>query len=148
MFFQIGQPRNCCAFRPSLGRDIRFGKPLVSWIQTAGTLIQCLMVDCARLSKDDLAVRDATARVQARCRELYTYLANNMGNLTDYGWRQRNGFPISSSRAEGCVDDIGNTRMGKRRRMRWSPKGAHQVAVTRAAVLDGRLSVSFHKIAA
>jgi len=117
-------------------------------IQTAGTLIQCLMVDCSRLSKDDLAVRDATARVQARCRELYTYLANNMGNLTDYGWRHRNGFPISSSRAEGCVDDIGNTRMGKRRRMRWSPKGAHQVAVTRAAVLDGRLSVSFHKIAA
>ncbi|WP_419915115.1 hypothetical protein [Hoeflea sp.] len=34
------------------------------------------------------------------------------------------------------------------RRMRWSPRGAHNVAVTRAAVLDGRLSVSNAKNAA
>ena len=54
----------------------------------------------------------------------------------------------TSSRAEGCVDDIGNARMGKRRRMRWSPKGAHSVAVTRAAVLDGRLTVSHRMLAA
>ena len=41
-----------------------------------------------------------------------------MDSLTDYGQRYRTDRPISSSRAEGCVDDIGNTRMGKRRRMR------------------------------
>jgi hypothetical protein len=57
-------------------------------------------------------------------------------------------LPISSSRAEGSVDDIANARMGKRRRMRWSPKGAHRVAVTRAAVLDGRLTVVNSKRAA
>ena len=28
---------------------------------------------------------------------------------------------------------------GKRQRMRWSPRGAHRVALVRAAVLDGRL---------
>ena len=39
-------------------------------------------------------------------------IANNMDNLTDYGRRYRRGLPISSSRAEGCVDDIGDTRMG------------------------------------
>ena len=43
-----------------------------------------------------------------------------------------------SARSEGCVDDIGNARMGKRRRMRWSSKVAHNVAVPGAAVLDGR----------
>ena len=43
-----------------------------------------------------------------------------------------------SARTEGCVVDIGNARMGERRRMRWSPKVAHNVAVTGAAVLDGR----------
>ena len=90
-------------------------------------------------------MRDAVIRVQARCRELYTYLANNMDSLTDYGRRYRNGLAVSSSRAEGCVDDIGNTRMGKRRRMRWSPKGAHRVAVVRAAVLDGRLTSAYHR---
>jgi hypothetical protein len=35
-----------------------------------------------------------------------------------------------------------------RRRMRWSPTGAHRVAVTRAAVLDGRLTVTISKRAA
>ncbi len=117
-------------------------------IQTAGTDLQWLMADCARLSKEDSAVRDAASRALARCYDLYSYLANNMHSLTNYGRRYRKGLPISTSRAEGCVDDIGNARMGKRRRMRWSPRGAHNVAVTRAAVLDGRLSVSNTKRAA
>lgn len=138
------------------GIPVLFGRPAerLRWylwhgkIRVATTGLQWLMADCERLSKDDPEVRDATNRVQARCRELYTYLANNMDSLTDYGWRYRNGLPISSSRAEGCVDDIGNTRMGKRRRMRWSPKGAHRVAVVRAAVLDGRLTSTYRRAAA
>jgi len=48
-------------------------------------------------------------------------------------------MPISTSRAEGCVDEIANARMAKKHRMRWSPHGAHRIAVVRAAVLDGRL---------
>ena len=115
---------------------------------TAGTRLKILIIDSGRVTTEDAAVRAAAARVEARCRELYTYLANNWDALTNYGWRHRNGFSISSSRAEGCVDDIGNARMGKSRRMRWSPRGAHNVAVTRAAVLDGRLSVSHQEMAA
>ncbi|MEM6411889.1 MAG: ISKra4 family transposase [Pseudomonadota bacterium] len=111
-------------------------------IQIAATHLQWLIVDCARLAKYDLAFRDKAQMALARCHELYSYLTNNIGSLVNYGWRYRQGLPISTSRAEGCVDDIGNARMGKRRRMRWSPRGAHNVAVTRAAVLDGRLSVS------
>lgn len=136
------------------GIPILFSQPAQSlrwniWhgkVMTAGTHLQCLLVDCTRLLREDKAVKEAAKRVYARCRELYSYLANNYNSLTNYGWRYRNGFPISSSRAEGCVDDIGNARMGKRRRMRWSPKGAHRVAVTRAAVLDGRLTVSHQKM--
>jgi hypothetical protein len=117
-------------------------------VQTAGTELEWLMADCSRLSKEDPAVRDAASRAWARCYDLYSYLDNNMESLTDYGRRYRQGLPISTSRAEGCVHDIGNARMGKRRRMRWSPRGAHNVAVTRAAVLDGRLTVSNPKMAA
>ena len=117
-------------------------------IQVAGTHLQWLIVDCARLANYDLAVRDQAQRALARCHDLHSYLTNNMGSLVNYGERYRSGSPISTSRAEGCVDDIGNARMGKRRRMRWSPRGAHNVAVTRAAVLDGRLSVSNTNIAA
>lgn len=117
-------------------------------IQVAGTHLQWLIVDCARLAKFGTALRDQAQRALARCHDLHSYLTNNLGSLVNYGKRYRSGLPISTSRAEGCVDDIGNARMGKRRRMRWSPRGAHNVAVTRAAVLDGRLSVSTHQIAA
>ena len=117
-------------------------------VMTATTSLQWLIVDCARLNTDDRMAAEAARRVQARCRDLYSYLAHNMDSLTDYGRRYRTGLPISSSRAEGCVDDIGNTRMGKRRRMRWSPKGAHRVAVVRAAVLDGRLTAAYQRAAA
>ena len=38
-----------------------------------------------------------------------------------------------SPRRNGCVDEIANARMAKKQRMRWSPQGAHRVAVVRAA---------------
>ena len=138
------------------GQRVLFDRPVTSlrwWLwhgraRVAETYLKGLMLDCARLSAEPLAVRTAAARVQARCQTLYTYLANNMESLVDYGRRYRIGLPISSSRAEGSVNDIANARMGKRRRMRWSPRGAHRVAVTRAAVLDGRLTVTISKRAA
>lgn len=111
-------------------------------VMTAATILKVLQIDCDRLHAESRESREAAKRVRARCQDLYSYLANNFDALVDYGHRHRNGLAVSSSRAEGCVDDIGNTRMGKRRRMRWSPRGAHRVAVTRAAVLDGRLTIS------
>ena len=81
----------------------------------------------------------AVRRFLLHCGELRDYLDNNSGALIDYGSRYRAGRPISSSRAEGSVDEIANARMAKRQRMRWSPRGAHCVATVRAAVLDGRL---------
>ena len=131
-----------------VGNSVLFQRPAKSlrwWLwhgraRVAETYLTGLMYDCTRLATEPLAVRAAAARLQARCETLYTYLANNMESLVDYDRRYRSGLPISSSRVEGSVDDIANARMGKRRRMRWSPKGAHRVAVTRAAVLDGRLT--------
>jgi hypothetical protein len=116
--------------------------------RVAETYLKGLMLDCARLEAEPLAVNAVAARMLARCQTLYTHLANNMESLVDYGRRYRSGLPISSSRAEGSVDEIANARMGKRRRMGWSPKWAHRVAVTRAAVLDGRLTVENSKRAA
>lgn len=81
----------------------------------------------------------AVRRFLLHCQELRAYLANNDRALIDYGTRYRAGRPISTSRAEGSVDEIANARMAKRQRMRWSPRGAHCVASVRAAVLDSRL---------
>lgn len=86
----------------------------VAWkVRTVGTRLPCLMIDCSKCSKETAGVREAASRVWARCRELYSYLANNWAALTNFGWRHRNGFPISTSPTEVCVDDIGNTLMGK-----------------------------------
>ncbi|WP_299949443.1 ISKra4 family transposase [uncultured Ruegeria sp.] len=82
---------------------------------------------------------DAVFSAVSRTMELQTYLQYNRAALVDYGHRRRNGKPVSTSRAEGLVNDVANARMGKKRRMRWSPQGAHRVATVRAAVLDGRL---------
>lgn len=93
-------------------------------------------------------LRPTVSRFLARCEELRGYLENNEAALIDYSRRYHSGQPVSTSRAEGCVDEIANARMAKRRRMRWSPRGAHRVAVVRAAVLDGRLSSYAHRLAA
>jgi len=77
-------------------------------------------------------------RLAARCAERRRYIENNEGALIDYGQRARAGKPISTSRAEGTVNQLVNARMNKRRQMRWSPRGAHRVLQVRAAVLDGR----------
>ncbi len=77
-------------------------------------------------------------RLVARCTELRAYIESNEGALIDYGQRYRAGKPISTSRAEGTVNQLVSARMNKRRQMRWSPQGAHRVLQVRAAVLDGR----------
>jgi len=83
----------------------------------------------------------AVARLLWNCDDLRRYLANNTSSLITYAEPYRSKLPISTSRAEGCVDEIANARMAKKQRMRWSPRGAHCVAVVRAAVSDGRLKM-------
>ncbi len=100
--------------------------------------LQHLASEAVYLNGDRL--RASVVRFLSRCDDLRGYLANNETALIDHGSRYRAGLPVSSSRAEGCVDEIANARMAKRGRMRWSPCGAHRVAVVRAAVLDGRLT--------
>ena len=87
---------------------------------------------------NDPAMEARTKRLVARCAELQTYIDNNEDALIDYGQRYRAGKPISTSRAEGTVNQLVSARMNKRKQMRWSPCGAHRVLQVRAAVLDGR----------
>ncbi len=87
---------------------------------------------------NDPAMEARTKCLVARCAELQTYIDNNEDALIDYGQRYRAGKPISTSRAEGTVNQLVSARMNKRRQMRWSPCGAHRVLQVRAAVLDGR----------
>ena len=51
-------------------------------------------------------------------------LGNNTGSLIDYGERYRSNLPISTSRAERCVDEIANASLARKRRM-----GGHHKAL-------------------
>jgi hypothetical protein len=61
--------------------------------------------------------RPPIARLLWNCDDLRRYRANNTESLIDYGKRYRSKLPISTSRAEGCVDEIANARMAKKQRM-------------------------------
>ena len=99
---------------------------ITSWAKNAGVL-------------NDPALEARIKRLVARCTELQTYIDTNEGVLIDYGQRHRAGKPISTSRAEGTVNQLVSARTNKRQQMRWSPRGAHRVLQVRAAVLDGRV---------
>ena len=97
----------------------------------------------ARCASDALLLNGAAPEVEAgrlvaRCAELRAYTEDNEGALIGHGQRHRAGEPISSSRAEGTVNQPVDARMNKRRQMRWPPRGAHRVLQVRAAVLDRR----------
>jgi len=98
---------------------------IMSWAETAIVL-------------NEAAAEAKVGRLVARCAELRSYIENNEGALIDYGERYRAGKPISTSRAEGTVNQPVDARMNKRRQIRWSPRGAHRVLQVRAALLDGR----------
>ena len=68
------------------------------------------------------SLRAPVTRFIGRCDDLRSYLGNNETALIDYGSRYRADQPVSTSRAEGCVDEIANASMAKRPRMRWSPR--------------------------
>ena len=98
---------------------------IAGWAEDASVLNDPVMAAGAR-------------RLVARCTELQTYINTNKDALIDYSQRYRAGKPISTSRAEGTVNQLVSARMNKRQQMRWSPRGAHRVLQVRAAVLDGR----------
>src|SRR5262245_47954066 len=50
------------------------------------------------------------------CSELRGYVQNNRTSIISYHRRYHSDRPVSTSRAEGCVDEIAHARMGKRRR--------------------------------
>jgi len=93
-------------------------------------------------------VEAKTRRLVARCTERRRAIENNEGALIDDGQRYRAGKPISTSRAEGAVNQLVSARMNKRLQMRWSPGGAHRVLQVRAAVLDGRFGQNAFQFAA
>ena len=69
--------------------------------------------------------------------ELQRYVKNNDVVITNYHRRQRDGLRAATSLVESSVNSLVNHRMNKRRQMRWSEHGAHQLLQVRTAVVTG-----------
>jgi hypothetical protein len=115
-------------------------------VKTLGRIVSWAAM--ANAASDTAVVMAKVGCLAARCTELRAYIENNTNALIDYGQRYRAGKLVSSSRAESTVNHLVNTRMNKRRQMRWSPQGAHRVLQVRAAVLDNRWGQQTVQIAA
>src|SRR4051794_36901580 len=76
-------------------------------------------------------------RLLTLCAGLRAYIGNNEGALIDYGRRYRAGKPISTSRAEGTVNNLVNARMNKRGQMRSRPAPASRANKASSAAKNG-----------
>lgn len=68
--------------------------------------------------RNGVSVQESTNDLTRLCTELKGYAQNNRDAIINYHRRHHGKRPVSSSRAEGCVDEIANARMGKKQRMR------------------------------
>ncbi len=88
---------------------------IVSWAKHASVL-------------NDPAMEAGARRLVTRCMELQAYIENNEGALIDYGQRHCAGKPISTSRAEGTVNQLVSARMGVAQ-IRATPKTRNSPAI-------------------
>ena len=64
-------------------------------------------------------LNEGTGDLLYHCSELRSYVHNNRRAIVRHHRRYHSDRPISTSRAERCVDDIANARIGGHQRMRW-----------------------------
>jgi hypothetical protein len=64
--------------------------------------------------RNGVSVQESTNDLTRLCTELKGYVQNNRDAIVNYHRRYHGKRPISSSRAEGCIDEIANARMGKK----------------------------------
>jgi hypothetical protein len=61
-------------------------------------------------------VQESTKDLARLCKEMQEYAENNRDAIINYHCRYHSKQPVSSSREEGCVDEIANARMAKKQR--------------------------------
>jgi hypothetical protein len=105
-------------------------------LEELGTLFRFAMLARERAGGGS---KEAALWAAARTLEIQTCLTHILPARVNYGRRRRQGKAVSTSRAEGLVNEIADVCMAKKQRMRWSSWGAHSVATVRAAILQKRL---------
>jgi hypothetical protein len=62
-------------------------------------------------------------------RDLETYVSGQFNSIINYAAARRSGEPISTAQTESAVHRLLHRRMTAKQQMRWSPRGAHFMAL-------------------
>lgn len=108
-------------------------------IQKAESRLREILLICRIVVPEAPKFSESLSQLDFRTREFFAYVEANGGSTISYGKRHRDGRPISTAMAESAVNQILDQRMCKRQQIRWSPRGAHQLAQVRCAVINGDL---------
>lgn len=98
------------------------------YVREAADAVRTMSYQLAWSLWGQMAVEVRLRRFSQLVGDFLTYLTQNGSSIVDYCRRYWSGHPISSSRAETTVNCLVNTRMNKKRQMRWSPMGAQPCA--------------------
>ena len=85
------------------------------------------------------AEREKLAWVERQLGELRSYLYANREGVDDYAHAFRRGERISTAHVESTVNQLINWRMCKKKQMRWSKQGAHNLLQVKTATINDQL---------
>lgn len=77
--------------------------------------------------------------------EFERYIQSNQMNITNYGYRYRNGERISTGFVESTINQVVSKRFVKKQQMRWTERGAHLLLQVRTKVLNDQLRDTFEE---
>ncbi len=86
---------------------------------------------------------EAQAKLFKTVEEFERYIHSNQANITNYGYRYRNGERISTGFVESTINQVVSKRFVKKQQMRWTERGAHLLLQVRTKVLNDQLRDTF-----
>ncbi len=86
---------------------------------------------------------EAQAKLFKTVEEFERYIHSNQTNITNYGYRYRNGERISTGFVESTINQVVSKRFVKKQQMRWTERGAHLLLQVRTKVLNDQLRDTF-----
>jgi hypothetical protein len=109
-------------------------------------LIQRTLAAIEPKEQQETAAARSAAKLTKALQALETYVSGRADLIIDYASARLDDEPFSTSPTEGAVQRLLHRRMGARRQMRWSPRGAHLMLQVRTAIVNGTFDADHREI--
>ena len=116
----------------------------IKWYLWHGNVYRALQaVEDLTWHLDCLEPGEAQAKLFKTVEDFERYIHSNQTNITNYGYRYRNGERISTGFVESTINQVVSKRFVKKQQMRWTERGAHLLLQVRTKVLNDQLRDTF-----